>query len=142
MGIIKVQRQELKAGMNKTSTAVSFVFGVLAIFTVWIMNMANVNQRKSEIGIYRSFGCKNSTIMKLILGRAFLIGCLGTFMAAVLAPLAFKVFSGNTAFMQSINPEELVLVILIGPVLAIAATIYPCLRASSQDPVSSLRNES
>ena len=49
MGIIKVQREELKAGMNKTSTAVSFVFGVLAIFTVWIMNMANVNQRKSEI---------------------------------------------------------------------------------------------
>lgn len=141
MEIIKEQRKEIKSGVKRNSLIINVLFSILAFITVLLLSLNNVHLRQAEIGIYHSFGYDGAAIMKLILGRAFLFGVTGTFLAVILAPLIYPLF-GQGTFLQAINMKWLAMVLIGGPLIAVLSSLYPCRKAVLQDPITALRNNS
>jgi len=139
MAIIKEQRSELKQGIEKNSLLVNAAFSLVAIITVLVFSLINVLHRTAEIGIYHSFGYKNSAIFKLIMGRAFLFGILGSLLAAILAPLIYPLI-GKGSFLSAVTTGQLTLVLISGPIMACFSCLYSCKKAVDIDPVEALRD--
>ncbi len=125
-------------------------FGVILPFVLitsflWVAAMAyvNVNDRKTEIGIYRALGFSSGKIGWIFIGKALLLGLLaaivgfwlGTWMTFNLGPQIFKV----TANVITTDYELLKWALIFTPGGAILATLVPALLAVFQDPAEILR---
>ena len=101
---------------------------VTAGSAIWIglLALANVRERRAEIGILRALGVGTTQILAVFLGKAIIIG-----LAGAVAGLLVSASRCDT---------RLVLATLAGaPVLAALASWLPALLAAQQDPADVLR---
>jgi len=107
---------------------------------VWIglLALANVRQRRAEIGIFRALGLDSGRIITVFLARAALIGLTGSvagYAAGIITAGAYAAkFSGGLSGAPVFNPLTFLAVILAAPALAIVASWLPALVAAGQDP--------
>lgn len=118
---------------------------IAVVCAVWVGLLAfgNVRERSSEIGILRAIGLRAQQIFVVFIGRAFLIGLLGT---CVGYPAGFAIGalwgnSGRFAAAGVFSPLLLVLVLVGAPLLAALASWLPALAAAKQDPALVLREK-
>jgi putative ABC transport system permease protein len=126
-------------------------FGVILPFVLitsflWVAAMAyvNVNDRKTEIGIYRALGFSSGKIGWIFIGKALFLGLLagiagfwlGTWLTFILGPQIFKV----TANVIATDYNLLNWALIFTPAGAILATLVPALLAVFQDPAETLRH--
>ncbi|WP_298272411.1 FtsX-like permease family protein [Geobacter sp.] len=119
---------------------VVFFIGSLIVF---VTMMGSVNERTTEIGVFRAIGFRKSHIMRIILLEAALVsllaGLLGyaTGMGAAKLALPFMTESKNAALVW----DTLVASGSIGLAVAVGllASLYPALHASRMDPTEALR---
>ena len=111
---------------------------------VGLLALANVRERRTEIGILRSLGKGSATIAGLFLGKAVLLGLIG---AAVGFALGSALALGLGLWAWKVPPGQIglhygvLLVALIGaPALSAAASYLPTLAALKQDPAVVLRD--
>ena len=112
------------------------------ILWVGLLALANVRDRRSEIGIMRALGFRSSQILGVFLGRAALIGITGAVFGYIVGFVVVSASSGM--FMMTTNiflPIHLLLVLAITPLLAAVASWLPALVAVRQDPADVLREE-
>ena len=112
------------------------------ILWVGLLALANVRERRSEIGIMRALGFRSSQILGVFLGRAALIGITGAVFGYIVGFVVVSASSGM--FMMTTNiflPIHLLLVLAITPLLAAVASWLPALVAVRQDPADVLREE-
>ena len=120
------------------SILVIFVGGLLVFVTM----MGSVNERKREIGIFRSIGFRKGHIMQIVLLEAMIIGIVGGFIGffggngAAVAVLPFAMANGSYA---GLNIQIGLISLLLSVSLSLLASLYPAHRASSLDPSSALR---
>jgi hypothetical protein len=118
---------------------------VIAAAGVWVglLALANVRERRPEIGLLRALGKSSWQIGGLFLGRAVLVGLLGGglgfFLGAILARQA-----GSLIFDLAPDPfraasQTLCWTLLGAPLVAALACYLPMLRAVLQDPAEVLR---
>ena len=118
---------------------------VIVAAAVWVglLSLANVRQRRTEIGLLRALGKGSGLIAWLFLGKAVLLGLVGGLIGlAAGAGLA----EGLGAWVLGIPPEsisvpyEVLLSALVGaPVVSLLAAYLPMLVALTQDPAVALR---
>ena len=134
------------------SLAALAVPGVLFVCAIWIglTALANVRDRRAEIGILRAIGVRSTQVLGIFLGKAAIVGLLGAVLGIALgASIGAFWYRGQTGVEQALLSSELfgplnstLLVVLIGaPVVAMLASWLPALAAAAQDPAEVLCEE-
>jgi len=112
---------------------------------VWVglLTLANVRERRGEIGIFRALGLGSTAIGGVFLGKAVLQGVVG---AGIGLPLGLWVARWVGIDLLSIQPEyvafskDVALYTVFGaPLVAAMASYLPTLAAITQDPATILR---
>ena len=127
--------------------ALFVILAVLLAAGLWValLTLANVRERRGEIGIFRATGLSLAPIGALFLGKAILVGwigaaagfALGTWIALYFGPQMFPVTATRMAPMLSL----LMWAFLGAPALCVLVSCLPTLRGILQDPAEILREE-
>jgi ABC-type lipoprotein release transport system permease subunit len=118
---------------------------VMLACAVWVglLALANVRERRTEIGILRALGKGSGTIAGLFLGKALLLGLLGALLGFALGSAVAEILQGRVvqaAAPFAVRFDVLLYALLVAPVLSVVASYLPTLKALMQDPALVLRN--
>ena len=120
--------------------AVVVFIGALIVF---VTMMGSVNERTTEIGVFRAIGFRKSHIMRIILLEALLVSLL-----AGLSGYAFGMGAAKLALPIMAEGKNALLVwdtsvafgsIALSLVVGVLASLYPALHAGKLDPTEALR---
>jgi predicted permease len=135
----------VSVGEPRFRTAVLLTFAILALFVASIglygVMSYLMNQRTREFGIRVAVGASSGDLLRLVLGQAaklVCIGiCLGLFGAMLLARSIASLLYGVTPF----DTATLISVSFLLTAVALLASYIPARRAASVDPMVTLRYE-
>ena len=115
-----------------------FVGGISIGNYIW----ANVNERKKEIGILRMMGAERSTIYKMFLLKALILGIAGGILGFILGTLAGVVLGPYLAGII-VKPVYLYLLwsVILSVAISLAGSILPTYLAAKFDPHNNLQED-
>ena len=115
-----------------------FVGGISIGNYIW----ANVNERKREIGILRMMGAERSTIYKMFLLKALILGVAGGILGYLAGTFAGVVLGPYLAGIV-VKPVYIYLVwsIILSVAIALAGSLFPTYLAAKFDPHSNLQED-
>ena len=153
--------------MNALKVEKNVMFLILTlIIIVASMNIISgliifVKEKNKDIGILKTLGFSNFSILKIFFTIGITIGLIGT-VSGTLIGIIFteninyiqfilekllntELFSEEVYFLSNlpseVKYEEVLFVFLISLIITILSTIFPAIRASNIDPVETLKNE-
>ena len=153
---VAAQRQQILADVADSRSEVQKVMEALAAVitptvvlasAVWVglLALANVRQRRTEIGILRAIGKGSGTIAGLLLGKAALMGLLGAAIGTGLGIVVARWIGVRaldvTAGYFSLRPDVFAVALLGAPIVSAVASYLPTLTALMQDPAVVLRDQ-
>ncbi len=141
----KEGREKLRG--EREALAAVLVPVVLAGSSVWLglLALANVRERRAEIGILRALGLRSGQILLVFLSKAMAIGftgaCLGYLGGRVVGALWREAGGAPPVQIAFVDLRLLVLVLVAAPLVAALASWLPAATAAQQDPAVVLREE-
>jgi len=128
---------------KRFSYAMSGVVVFIGSLIVFVTMMGSVNERTTEIGVFRAIGFRKSHIMRIILLEAALVSLLAGFLGYAVGMGGAKL---ALPFMSESKNAHLVWdsAVALGSLglslgLGLVASLYPALHASKMDPTEALR---
>jgi len=120
-----------------------------------------VKEKDKDIGILKTIGLNNKSLIKIFLSIGLLIGFIGTSLGAITGIIFslnirhiqnflenifnINLFSKEIYYLSSLPSRldffEVLLVITVSLIICLFATILPAFRSSQIDPISSLKND-
>ena len=100
-----------------------------------------VAQRTREIGVRLALGASQPSILRLVLGRALALVCIGLALGATLAWFATTLARGYIFGVRAHDGLTFIAVIFVLAASAFAAAWLPARRAAAVDPILALRSE-
>lgn len=115
-----------------------FVGGISIGNYIW----ANVNERKKEIGILRMMGAERSTIYKMFLLKALILGIAGGILGFLVGTLAGVILGPYLAGII-VKPVYIYLMwsILLSVAISLTGSLFPTYLAAKFDPHSNLQED-
>ena len=128
---------------KRFSYAMAGVVVFIGSLIVFVTMMGSVNERTTEIGVFRAIGFRKSHIMRIILFEAALVSLLAGFlgyavgMGGAKLALPFMAESKNAHLIwdSTVAFGSIGLALTLG----LLASLYPALHASKMDPTEALR---
>ena len=128
---------------KRFSYAMAGVVVFIGSLIVFVTMMGSVNERTTEIGVFRAIGFRKSHIMRIILLEAALVSLLAGFlgyavgMGGAKLALPFMAESRNAHLIwdSTVAFGSIGLAVMLG----LLASLYPALHASKMDPTEALR---
>jgi putative ABC transport system permease protein len=128
---------------KRFSYAMAAVVVFIGSLIVFVTMMGSVNERTTEIGVFRAIGFRRSHIMRIILLEAALVSLLAGLLGFAIGmggaklALPFMAESKNAKLLWDgwIAGGSVGLALLLG----LLASLYPALHASKMDPTEALR---
>jgi len=128
---------------KRFSYAMAAVVVFIGSLIVFVTMMGSVNERTTEIGVFRAIGFRKSHIMRIILLEAALVSLLAGFlgyaagMGGAKLALPFMAESKNAHLIwdTTVAFGSIGLALTLG----LLASLYPALHASKMDPTEALR---
>ena len=123
------------------------VLTVAGILLLGMLTLANVRERRDEIGILRALGLKTSTILRLFLTKAIVVGFFGAVFGITIGYLVanwLEYANGTSApltFSELYWPQMTYWIAILTPILTLIASWVPTVQAANQDPASVLTAE-
>jgi len=126
---------------------------LVASFNIITSLIMTVMEKKKDIAILKSIGAKRQSIMKIFMMEGIIIGVVGAVMGCLGGYIGCLFIKYTNLF--SLSPDiyyitklpakisifDILLIALITAVICVLATIYPSYKASTIDPVETLRYE-
>ena len=120
-----------------------------------------VKEKNKDIGILKTIGITNKSLLKIFFSIGLTIGLIGTFFGGVIGILfSFKIksiqlffekifqtnfFSKEIYYLSNlpakIDGKEVAYVLLISIIICLVATTFPAYRSIKVDPIKSLKND-
>ncbi len=137
-------RENQRLMMNKYGTFVIPLVIIGCLLITGFLFYENVKSRKYEIGVLKALGSGNEKVIMLILGKAFILGLVGSVLG-FFAGTGIADYFGREIFeftAQNIYPRWNLLFIsmAISPVIWMVASWIPSLIAINWDPAKILSN--
>lgn len=139
------QEETLQISDTVFNQLTMFVTGIaviaLLVGGIGIMNImfANVSERTREIGIRKAVGATNRQIRSQFITEAVTISVVGGFLGVVTAVIVIIIVRSTTSLQPVLVLPAVLLALLISVGIGIVSGILPALKASSKDPIDSLR---
>ena len=156
-----------KTLMNALKVEKNVMFIILSlIILVASLNIISgliifVKEKNKDIGILKTIGMTNISIIKIFFTIGITIGFIGSLFGLIIGIifttniksiqifleklLNTKLFAEEVYYLSTlpseININEVILVLLTSIIISIISTIFPALRSAKIDPVKSIRNE-
>jgi putative ABC transport system permease protein len=135
-------REETIERFSSFGIALSGVVLLVAALVVLTTMLSSVNERTREIGIFRAIGFRRMHVLQIILLEALLVsifgGLAGYFAGNAIARATGPYFAQMRVSVPW-NTEMILPAVLLSAAIAVAASIYPALKAANLDPVEALR---
>jgi putative ABC transport system permease protein len=134
---------QAQAQANKTLQKVALLAGLLAL-TVGGIGIANVMsisviQRSAEIGIRRAVGHNRAKIAAQFLLESLFVGVLGGLLGAVIGIGVVYAVSALAHWVVVIDYAEIPVWMGLALLVAVAAGLYPSIKAARLEPLETLR---
>lgn len=130
-----------------------FLIVLVAAFNIISTLIMVVADKTREIGILKSMGMKDQTVLRIFMQQGLAIGVVGTtlgtglglFLVWLLDTYQFIELPGDVYFLDTLpvalDPLDLILIFGLSIVIAFVATIYPARQAARLLPVEAIRHE-
>jgi len=119
------------AGLALLLSAVG-IYGVMAYA---------VNRRSHEIGIRMALGASRGAILRMVLGKAVLLGALGVLIGSAAALALTRLIASMLFGVEASDPLTFIAVAVLLFAVAVGATYAPAKRATRVSPLTALRTE-
>jgi lipoprotein-releasing system permease protein len=141
---------ESALSQSKTRTvmmrSISFIILLVAAFTIYnIINMT-VKQKMHDIAILKAQGFGGTSVVKIFLSEALIIGFMGTIagmiLGAILVNILSKVYIGgeNEYFPIQFEPTVMIASLIVGITVTAIAGYFPARHAAKVDPITIFRS--
>ena len=120
-----------------------------------------VKEKDKDIGILKTIGLSNISLIKIFLSIGLIIGLIGTFLGGFLGIIFSKNIHSIQKFLENILDTELfakeiyylsslpskvdnlevLYVLVISIIICLIATFFPAYRSIKVDPIKSLKND-
>jgi lipoprotein-releasing system permease protein len=130
-----------------------FLIVLVAAFNIISTLIMMVADKTREIGILKSMGMNDATVLRIFMQQGLAIGIVGTllgtavglFLVWLLDTYEFIELPGDVYFLDTLpvalDPLDVLLIIGLSILVAFVATIYPARQASKLLPVEAIRHE-
>ena len=118
--------------------AIGLVVGAMVIMNIMLVAVA---ERTREIGIRKALGARRRDILGQFLVEAATLSLVGAAVGIGLGIGGAKLISVLTPLPATVAPWSIVMALVVGAGVGIAAGFYPASRAARLDPIAALRQE-
>lgn len=138
--------QQLYQQHQQTQRIFSFVMGSIAAVSllvggIGIMNimLANVMERRREIGLLRALGARRNDIVERFLREACVICLAGTMIGIVMGALLAYLIAFFAGWQVAWSPLPVIASAVLCTLVGLGFAVYPARQASLLDPIAALR---
>lgn len=118
--------------------SISLVVGGIVIMNIMLMAVA---ERTREIGIRKSLGARRRDILGQFLVESATLAVVGAGIGILTGITVAKLVDALTFLPAHVAPWSIIVAVLLGAGVGVAAGIYPASRAARLDPVEAIRQE-
>jgi putative ABC transport system permease protein len=141
---VKQSRQKVQGTLQTLAGVMTPVVVLASAIWVGLLALANVRERRAEIGLFRALGKGSGVIASLFLGKAVLLGLLGAGVGFSLGTwlahwLGVRILEVPAAYF-SVDYGMLLVALFGAPLLSAVASYLPAVSALTQDPAVVLRD--
>ncbi len=132
------QTQRIFTIVMSSIAAVSLLVGGIGIMNIML---ANVLERRREIGLKRALGARRRDIVRQFLAEALLIAVSGALIGVLLGAVAAYGIAALAAWSVAWSPLMLLVAVTLCVGVGLAFGVFPARQAAALDPIAALRSD-
>jgi len=132
------QTQRIFTIVMGSIAAVSLLVGGIGIMNIML---ANVLERRREVGLKRALGARRRDVVEQFLAEALVIAVSGAVLGLVLGAVAAYSIAALAGWSVAWSPVSLLLAVLACVAVGLGFGVYPARQAAALDPIAALRSD-
>lgn len=132
------QTQKIFTIVMSSIAAVSLLVGGIGIMNIML---ANVLERKKEIGLKRALGARRRDVIDQFLAEALVIACSGGAFGVLLGAAAAYSIAALAGWSVAWSPLSLLTAVGLCIAVGVAFGVFPARKAAELDPIAALRSD-
>ena len=132
------QTQRIFTIVMSSIAAVSLLVGGIGIMNIML---ANVLERRREVGLKRALGARRRDVIKQFLAEALVIAISGALLGVMLGAVAAYSIAALAGWSVAWSPFSLSVAVLLCVAVGLAFGVFPARQAAALDPIAALRSD-
>jgi putative ABC transport system permease protein len=132
------QTQRIFTVVMSSIAAVSLLVGGIGIMNIML---ANVLERRREIGLKRALGARRRDVVKQFLAEALVIAVSGAALGVALGAIAAYSIAALAGWSVAWSPLMLMVAVTLCVGVGLAFGVFPARQAAALDPIAALRSD-